>query len=93
MCWISWSWRGPCGLAGFGAVTGIGLASIWFAHDPRANAFRVCREGKPVSTPHQVRGRLFPDHALRKRKNSQSPINGARLRAEKPIFFWFLQRK
>jgi hypothetical protein len=20
--------------------------------------------GKPVSTPHQVRGRLFPDHAL-----------------------------
>ncbi len=25
---------------------------------------RVCPEGKPVSTPHQVRGRLFPDHAL-----------------------------
>src|SRR6266702_5584720 len=25
---------------------------------------RVCREGKPVPTPHQVRGRLFPDHAL-----------------------------
>src|SRR5882672_8928021 len=24
----------------------------------------VCREEKPVSTPHQVRGRLFPDHAL-----------------------------
>jgi len=25
---------------------------------------RVCPEGKPVPTPHQVRGRLFPDHAL-----------------------------
>src|SRR6266403_878309 len=29
-----------------------------FEHDLRANAFRVCREGKPVST--------FPDHALAK---------------------------
>src|SRR5450759_2272831 len=28
-----------------------------FEHDLRANAFRVCREGKPVPT--------FPDHALR----------------------------
>src|SRR6202047_2135422 len=28
-----------------------------FEHDLRANAFRVCRQGKPVST--------FPDHALR----------------------------
>src|SRR5450755_4220931 len=27
-----------------------------FEHDLRANAFRVCREGKPVPT--------FPDHAL-----------------------------
>jgi hypothetical protein len=27
-----------------------------FEHDLRVNAFRVCREGKPVST--------FPDHAL-----------------------------
>jgi hypothetical protein len=27
-----------------------------FEHDLRANAFRVCREGKPGST--------FPDHAL-----------------------------
>jgi hypothetical protein len=27
-----------------------------FAHDLRANAFRVCREGKPLHT--------FPDHAL-----------------------------
>src|SRR6266849_7277404 len=27
---------------------------------------RVCPEGKPVPTPHQVRGRLFPDHALEK---------------------------
>src|SRR6266478_6924963 len=25
---------------------------------------RVCPGGKPVPTPHQVRGRLFPDHAL-----------------------------
>ncbi|MEH2555205.1 hypothetical protein V1286_002734 [Bradyrhizobium algeriense] len=30
--------------------------SLWLEHDLRANAFRVCREGKPVST--------FPDHAL-----------------------------
>jgi hypothetical protein len=30
-----------------------------FEHDLRANAFRVCREGKPVPT--------FPDHALRKK--------------------------
>jgi len=29
---------------------------LLFEHDLRANAFRVCREGKPVST--------FPDHAL-----------------------------
>src|SRR6516225_8381261 len=31
-------------------------SSSLFEHDLRANAFRVCREGKPVST--------FPDHAL-----------------------------
>jgi 8-oxo-dGTP diphosphatase len=30
-----------------------------FAHDLRANAFRVCREGKPLHT--------FPDHALEAR--------------------------
>src|SRR5882724_12495152 len=30
-----------------------------FEHDLRAHAFRVCREGKPVST--------FPDHALKPR--------------------------
>jgi hypothetical protein len=29
---------------------------LLFAHDLRANAFRVCREGKPLHT--------FPDHAL-----------------------------
>jgi hypothetical protein len=27
-----------------------------FEHDLRANAFRVCRDGKPLHT--------FPDHAL-----------------------------
>src|SRR6516164_9015108 len=31
-------------------------SSSLLEHDLRANAFRVCREGKPVST--------FPDHAL-----------------------------
>ena len=31
---------------------------LLFEHDLRANAFRVCREGKPVPT--------FPDHALEK---------------------------
>src|SRR5262249_44409098 len=30
--------------------------SSLFEHDLRANAFRVCREGKPLHT--------FPDHAL-----------------------------
>jgi hypothetical protein len=32
--------------------------AFWFLfeHDLRANAFRVCRDGKPVPT--------FPDHAL-----------------------------
>ena len=29
---------------------------LFMAHDLRANAFRVCREGKPLHT--------FPDHAL-----------------------------
>jgi hypothetical protein len=29
-----------------------------------AQTLRVCREEKPVPTPHQVRGRLYPDHAL-----------------------------
>jgi CBS-domain-containing membrane protein len=28
-----------------------------------AQTLRVCREGKPLHTPHQVRGGLFPDHA------------------------------
>jgi|SRR6516165_1174712 hypothetical protein len=59
ICWISWNWRSRCGLAGFRAETGIGLASVWFAHD---------LSGKPVSTPHQVRGRLFPGHALENAK-------------------------
>ena len=30
-----------------------------FEHDLRANAFRVCRDGKPVSTLHHMRGRRF----------------------------------
>src|SRR5438309_12129672 len=29
--------------------------------DLRANAFRVCREGKPVSTPPSACERLFPE--------------------------------
>lgn len=33
-----------------------------FEHDLRANASRLAC-GKPVPTPHQVRGRKFPDHA------------------------------
>ena len=36
-------------------------SSSLFEHDLRANAFRVCREGKPVST--------FPDHALGSKLN------------------------
>jgi len=40
-------------------------ASLLFEHDLRANAFRVCREGKPASTHRVVaRGHAFPDHAL-----------------------------
>ena len=30
-----------------------------FERDLRANAVRVCREGKPVSHPHQVRAGVF----------------------------------
>jgi hypothetical protein len=29
-----------------------------------AQTLRVFREGKPAAAPHQVRGRLFPGHAL-----------------------------
>ena len=36
-------------------------------------ALRVCPEGKPVPTPHQVRGRLFPDHAPAPPSDSKSP--------------------
>jgi hypothetical protein len=31
------------------------IMPLLFGHDLRANAFRVCREGKPLHT--------FPDHA------------------------------
>src|SRR5262245_59168304 len=43
-------------------------------HDLRANAFRVCREGKPVST--------FPDHALAAPGKPEEAA--APLRTEKP---------
>jgi hypothetical protein len=36
-----------------------------FEHDLRANAYRVCREGKPVST--------FPHHALRNETSKRKP--------------------
>jgi hypothetical protein len=42
--------RVPCFLQSLARV------ALLFAHDLRANAFRVCREGKPLHT--------FPDHAL-----------------------------
>ena len=32
-----------------------GFVTALFEQDLRANAVRVCREGKPVSRPHQVR--------------------------------------
>jgi hypothetical protein len=41
-----------------------------------AQTLRVCREGKPVPTPHQVRGRHFPDHAC----GRHSPQNRRGLR-------------
>ena len=37
----------------------------YLAHDLRANAFRVCREGKPLHT--------LPDHALRPERNGFDP--------------------
>ena len=43
---------------------------LFVEHDLRANAFRVCREGKPVPT--------FPDHAIavmRSRRKSSFIIN------------------
>jgi hypothetical protein len=39
--------------------------ALLFEHDLRANAFRVCREGKPVPT--------FPDHALDKKRGGMAP--------------------
>src|SRR5215470_19546157 len=43
----------------------ISRSSLLFEHDLRANAFRLCREGKPASTHRVVaRGHAFPDHAL-----------------------------
>src|SRR5712691_7023965 len=41
-------------------------SNLLFEHDLRANAFRVCREGKPVST--------FPDHAPGHLKRRHSAI-------------------
>jgi hypothetical protein len=43
------------------ALSRLGLL---FKHDLRANGFSRYRGEKPLSTPHQVRGRLFSDHAL-----------------------------
>jgi uncharacterized protein YecT (DUF1311 family) len=39
-------------------------ASAYFWRMISAQMLRICREGKPVPTPHRVRGRLFPNHAL-----------------------------
>jgi hypothetical protein len=36
-----------------------GFVTALFEQDLRANAVRVCREGKPVSRPHQVRAGAF----------------------------------
>ena len=54
-------------------------SSSLFEHDLRANAFRVCREGKPVST--------FPGHALadqgelgRRRRHENRPLELIRSR-------------
>ncbi|MBR0732303.1 hypothetical protein JQ636_28985 [Bradyrhizobium japonicum] len=41
----------------------VGSPFQWFEHDLRANAFRVCREGKPLHTL-RWRGASGPDHAL-----------------------------
>src|SRR4051794_16970046 len=45
-----------------------GRACLLFEHDLRANAFRVCPEGKPVSN--------FPDHALTQRDDEISAFAG-----------------
>ena len=50
---------GHAGDGNNGIVLHFALSS-WFEHDLRANAFRVCREGKPVPT--------FPDHAAGNKK-------------------------
>jgi hypothetical protein len=64
-------------LAGFAARTLPGAHAVILdhEHDLRANAFRGCREGKPVPTPHQVRGRLFPDHAPAERAMKKPKIS------------------
>jgi hypothetical protein len=40
-----------------------------------AQTLRVCREGKLVPTPHQVRGRFFPDHALEAKLGNAAPVD------------------
>src|SRR5215468_9502499 len=47
-------------------VESTSCSSSLFEHDLRANAFRVCREGKPVST--------FPDHALASMRGSRAML-------------------
>ena len=39
---------------------------LLFEHDLRANAFRVCRKGKPAPP--------FPDHALKRNAEAQAPL-------------------
>src|SRR5262249_30728222 len=54
-------WRGECFVFDERVALGHGLREKpkEFPHDLRANAFRVCREGKPLPT--------FPDHAPKER--------------------------
>src|SRR5712664_2462309 len=67
--------RAPCAYLRDRGLESVGLKRDDFSSNrPPALSFwlsmisgqtlRVCPEGKPASTPHQVPGRLFPDHAL-----------------------------
>jgi hypothetical protein len=62
------------------ATTGSLLTLVSFSgleHDLRANAFRVCREGKPVPT--------FPDHAAGNKKAPDLLKGGASVQVMRPF--------
>ena len=51
----------------------ISIVALCLAHDLRANALRLSRRKTAARPAIQVRGRLFPDHALKKSRPPPRP--------------------